>query len=256
MVREQLGPRPRRVDRHASATSGSPRTACRTPGCWRPSAGRSTAGRRTRAGWVFTVARRRALDRLARESSRTRRRQRDAGADRRRAARSTSSSTARSAGRPGIEDDRLRLIFTCCHPALDLDGRIALTLRSVAWLTTEEIAAAFGVPVADDGATARARQGQDQVERSCPTGCRPAPSSPTGWRACSRVVYLVFNEAYLSARPADAGAGRPRRRGDPARTSARRADARRARGARAAGVDARPARPRRGTLRRRTATWC
>ena len=58
------------------------------------------------------------------------------------------------------------------------------------------------MPVADDGATARARQGQDQVGRPALPRAEPAPSCPTGWRACSRVVYLVFNEAYLSARPA------------------------------------------------------
>ena len=60
-----------------------------------------------------------------------------------------------------IEDDRLRLIFTCCHPALSSDAQVALTLREVCGLTTEEIAAAFLASAADPGPAHRPRQGQD-----------------------------------------------------------------------------------------------
>ena len=62
----------------------------------------------------------------------------------------------------GIEDDRLRLIFTCCHPALPPEARVALTLREVCGLTTEEIARAFLTAAAHAGAADRAGQGEDQ----------------------------------------------------------------------------------------------
>ena len=61
----------------------------------------------------------------------------------------------------GVEDDQLRLIFTCCHPALAPDARVALTLREVCGLTTEEIARAFLTTAAHPGPAHRARQGQD-----------------------------------------------------------------------------------------------
>ena len=60
-----------------------------------------------------------------------------------------------------IEDDRLRLIFTCCHPALSSDAQVAMTLREVCGLTTEEVARAFLSSPSTRGATHRARQGQD-----------------------------------------------------------------------------------------------
>ena len=63
--------------------------------------------------------------------------------------------------RTSVEDDRLRLIFTCCHPALPPDAQVALTLREVCGLTTEEIARAFLIARADARAAHRARQGQD-----------------------------------------------------------------------------------------------
>jgi RNA polymerase sigma-70 factor (ECF subfamily) len=150
-------------------------------------------------GWVYTVARRRALDRLARESSRASR-QRDADALQRgheidemehREERWTS----------GIDDDRLRLIFTCCHPVLDLDSKIALTLRSVAWLSTEEIATAFGTPVATMAqrlVRAKAKIKSAGVPYRVPAGAE----LPDRLAGVLRVVYLVFNEAYLSAKPA------------------------------------------------------
>jgi RNA polymerase sigma-70 factor, ECF subfamily len=150
-------------------------------------------------GWVYTVARRRALDRLARESSRAKR-QREADAlDRGREIDALEHLEDRWTS--GIDDDRLRLIFTCCHPVLDLDSRIALTLRSVAWLTTDEIASAFGVPaptMAQRLVRAKAKIKSAGVPYRVPTGAQ-LPDRLTG---VLRVVYLVFNEAYLSARPA------------------------------------------------------
>jgi RNA polymerase sigma-70 factor (ECF subfamily) len=149
-------------------------------------------------GWVYTVARRRALDRLARESSRADR-QRDAVAlERGREIDEMEHREERWTS--GIDDDRLRLIFTCCHPVLDLDSRIALTLRSVAWLSTEEIATAFGLPVttmAQRVVRAKARIKSAGLPYRVPTGAE----LPDRLAGVLRVVYLVFNEAYLSARP-------------------------------------------------------
>jgi RNA polymerase sigma-70 factor, ECF subfamily len=150
-------------------------------------------------GWVYTVARRRALDRLARESSRSSR-QRDAEALQR-GREIDALEHLEDRWTSGIDDDRLRLIFTCCHPVLDLDSRIALTLRSVAWLTTEEIAAAFGVPVptmAQRLVRAKAKIKSAGLPYRVPTGAE----LPDRLAGVLRVVYLVFNEAYLSAKPA------------------------------------------------------
>jgi RNA polymerase sigma-70 factor (ECF subfamily) len=150
-------------------------------------------------GWLYTVARRRALDRLARESSRASR-QLDADALQR-GREIDSMEHLEDRWTSGIEDDRLRLIFTCCHPVLDVDSRIALTLRSVAWLSTEEIASAFGVPVptmAQRLVRAKAKIKSAGLPYRVPSG----GELPDRLAGVLRVVYLVFNEAYLSARPA------------------------------------------------------
>ena len=87
-----------------------------------------------------------------------------------------------------IEDDRLRLIFTCCHPALSLEGRVALTLRSLAGLTTAEIARAFLVPEADDGQAPDPRQARRSRPPGSPTACRPricCRNAPAGCWRCS-----------------------------------------------------------------------
>ena len=147
-----------------------------------------------------------------------------------------------------IPDERLELLFTCCHPALALDAQVALTLRTLGGLTHRGDRARVPRPRADDGQAARAREAQD------PGGGDPVP------RAAGAPA----------ARPARRGARgrlpdlqrglrrprRPRRRGDPARPRARRADARRARGARAAGADAAERRPPRRALRGRRPSSC
>ena len=95
--------------------------------------------------WITTTARNRAIDRLRR-----RRRLRDKTEELARDARIEEGLAAMDPGATedhgAIGDDRLRLIFTCCHPALPLDGRVALTLRTLGGLTTPEIARAFLVP--------------------------------------------------------------------------------------------------------------
>jgi RNA polymerase sigma-70 factor (ECF subfamily) len=150
------------------------------------------------AGWVYTVARRRALDRVARESSRAERQ--GAAAAVQLAHELDEVEHRHDRWSSGIDDDRLRLIFTSCHPELDLEARIALTLRSVAWLSTDEIAAAFGVPtatVAQRIVRAKAKIKSAGLLYRVPTGAE----LPDRLDGVLRVLYLVFNESYLSRRP-------------------------------------------------------
>ena len=85
-----------------------------------------------------------------------------------------------------IKDERLELIFTCCHPALPLEGQVALTLRALGGLATGEIARAFLVLRGDDEAPAVPGQGQDQGDRDPVRGARPSTCSPTAWTRCWR----------------------------------------------------------------------
>ena len=98
----------------------------------------------------------------------------------------------------GIEDDRLRLVFTCCHPALSPDAQVALTLREVCGLTTEEIAQAFlGAPatLAQRIVRAKAKIRDARIPYQVPT---PA-ELPQRLDSVLRVVYLVFNEGYSAS---------------------------------------------------------
>ena len=98
-----------------------------------------------------------------------------------------------------MRDDRLRLIFTCCHPALGTAARVALTLRLLGGLTTAEIAHAFLVPEADHGPASRPGQGQDPGRRDPVPGPAPRPTCPPGCPAVLAVVYLIFNEGYTAS---------------------------------------------------------
>ncbi|NLF55784.1 MAG: RNA polymerase subunit sigma-24, partial [Thauera phenolivorans] len=102
------------------------------------------------------------------------------------------------ADEPSVEDDRLRLIFTCCHPALSPEARIALTLREVCGLSTEEIAHAFLVApptLAQRIVRAKARIRDTLIPYEVP------PQAELGARLDSvlRVIYLVFNEGYSAS---------------------------------------------------------
>ena len=102
------------------------------------------------------------------------------------------------ADREAIEDDRLRLIFTCCHPILAPDAQIALTLREVCGLTTEEIARAFlttGPTVAQRIVRAKTRIRETRIPYQVPSGDELAQRLD----AVLRVVYLVFNEGYSAS---------------------------------------------------------
>jgi RNA polymerase sigma-70 factor (ECF subfamily) len=98
----------------------------------------------------------------------------------------------------GVEDDRLRLIFTCCHPALSPDAQIALTLREVCGLTTEEVARSFLTP-APTLAQRIVRAKSKIRDAGIPYEIPSLPDLPKRLDSVLHVIYLVFNEGYLAS---------------------------------------------------------
>ncbi|WP_343048282.1 RNA polymerase sigma factor [Cellulomonas humilata] len=140
-------------------------------------------------GWLTTTANRKAIDRIRRESKRD---------DKQRAAQMLRDGDAPVQG--AVDDDRLRLIFTCCHPALAMESRVALTLRMVGGLTVPEIARAFLVQESATGqriTRAKAKVKATGIPYRVPSE-EDLPARVSGVLA---VLYLVFNEGYLATGP-------------------------------------------------------
>ena len=141
-------------------------------------------------GWLTTTATRKAIDRIRREHKRD---------DKQEEARMLEDDDP-TEPLGAIDDDRLRLIFTCCHPALAMETRVALTLRMVGGLTLQEIARAFLTQEATMGQRITRAKAKIKVAR-IPYRVPSAEDLPARVSGVLAVLFLVFNEGYLASGP-------------------------------------------------------